>query len=267
MNTQAPVSEGQLLDSETKRVSSGNGSIKLVVFAVVALVMGWLIFTYRDALSLEKLAEQEQQLRDWKAAYPVATFVIAFLIYVLVTGASIPGAVVLTLSYGWYFGFAPAMILVSFASTAGATISFLLSRFLFRESIQQRFSEQLASFNAALEAEGPFYLFILRLIPAIPFFVINVVMGLTPIRTRTFWWVSQVGMLPGTAIYVFTGSAVPSLKELAEKGAGGILTWEIVVAFALLGLFPLIVRKIWGKSQPQNDAKATTGVEPTANQQ
>ena len=118
--------------------------------------------------------------------------------------------------YGWYFGLAPAVILVSFASTSGATIAFLLSRYLFRDAIQTRFRDQLAKFNQALQREGAFYLFTLRLIPAVPFFVINVVMGLTPIRTLTFWWVSQVGMLAGTIVYVYAGSTIPSLAHLAD---------------------------------------------------
>jgi uncharacterized membrane protein YdjX (TVP38/TMEM64 family) len=199
-----------------------------------------------DSLNLEHLARRESQLRAFQHQHSILVYGIALLVYVAVTGLSLPGAAVLTLAYGWYFGFLSGVVLVSFASTAGATLAFLLSRFLFRAVIQHRFGDRLDKFNRALEREGPFYLFTLRLIPAVPFFVINAVMGLTPIRLRTFWWVSQLGMLPGTAVYVYAGSTVPNLQTLAERGVGAVFTpgqlTRILVAFVILGSFPLIVR-------------------------
>ena len=148
----------------------------------------------------------------------------------------------------WLFGFWRGLIVVSLGSTAGATVAFLLSRYLFRQSFSNRFGDRLEKFNAALQREGAFYLFTLRLIPAVPFFVINAVMGLTPIRVRTFWWVSQLGMLPGTMVYVYAGSRVPNLQTLADKGIHAIFTTgqmaQILSAFALLGLFPLILRQV-----------------------
>ena len=156
----------------------------------------------------------------------------------------------MTLVIGWYFGFARGLILVSFASTAGATLAFLLSRYFLRDTIQNKFGDKLASFNESLKREGAFYLFSLRLIPAVPFFVINVVMGLTPVKTPTFWWVSQLGMLPGTAVFVYAGSQFPDLKTLAEKGPGGILTPQLIAAFVVLGLFPLVVKKLMAKLSP-----------------
>ena len=219
---------------------------KLGLFLLVVMIVSVGYTQFGDLLSLENLAKQETQLRTFQADHPVLVYGVAFGIYVLVTGLSFPGAAVLTLVYGWYFGFARGLVMVSFASTAGATMAFLLSRFLFRDAIQKRFGERLKSFNESLEKEGPFFLFTLRLIPAIPFFVINAVMGLSPIRTRTFWWVSQLGMLAGTAVYVYAGSSVPDLQALADKGIGAVFTssqlWQIGRAFVLLGLFPLIVR-------------------------
>ncbi|MEM9409970.1 MAG: VTT domain-containing protein, partial [Planctomycetota bacterium] len=129
----------------------------------------------------------------------------------------------------------------------GATIAFLMSRYFLRDSIQNRFGERLNTFNESLEREGGFYLFTLRLIPAIPFFVINLVMGLTPMRTWTYWWISQLGMLPGTIVFVFAGSSVPSLQELAEQGVGGIVNVQILIAFILLGLFPLGIKWMIGR--------------------
>jgi uncharacterized membrane protein YdjX (TVP38/TMEM64 family) len=174
---------------------------------------------------------------------------------------ALPGAAVLTLVYGWYLGLLEGVVLVSVASTTGASLAFLLSRFLFRDSIQSRFGERLQSFNASLEKEGPFFLFTLRLIPAVPFFLINAVMGLTPIRARTFWWVSQLGMLPGTIVYVYAGSVVPSLQKLADEGIKAVFSpaqlTQIIVAFALLGVFPLIVRfamKLMTRSKAQTQS-------------
>ena len=216
---------------------------KLIVLAVViaAATIGYLQF--RDTFTLQNLAAQETELRSFQQDHAVLVYGAAFLIYVAVTGLSLPGATVLTLVCAWFFGFWRGFVFVSFASTTGATVAFLVSRFLLRDSIQNRFGEKLATFNRSLEREGAFYLFMLRLIPAVPFFVINVVMGLTPIRTRTYWWVSQLGMIPGTAVYVYAGSSVPNLTTLAEKGAKGILTPQLIVAFTLLGLLPLILKK------------------------
>jgi len=206
---------------------------------------------FRDALSLERLAEQQTQLRQYQREHPVQVYFIAFAVYAAVTGFSLPGAAVMTLVYGWYFGLVRGVVVVSFASTTGATLAFLLSRFLLRDVVQQRFGDRLSAFNRALAAEGAFYLFTLRLIPAVPFFIINLVMGLTPIRTSTYWWVSQLGMLPGTVVYVYAGSTFPDLKTLAEKGAGGVLSPELVAAFVALGLFPLVVKKLVNAIRPQ----------------
>ena len=242
--------------STTKREASV--AKKAGVFVIVAAIILVAYTQFGDLLSLENLAKQETELRAFQAENPLLVFGAAFLVYVLVTGLSLPGAAVLTLVYGWYFGLGRGLLLVSFASTAGATMAFLLSRFLFRDAIQKRFGDRLESFNQSLEKEGPFFLFTMRLIPAVPFFVINAVMGLTPIRTRTFWWVSQLGMLAGTAIFVYAGSSVPDLQTLADKGIGAVFTpsqmTKIVIAFVLLGLFPLIVRyamKFFGRAQTQ----------------
>ncbi|MBI3836632.1 MAG: TVP38/TMEM64 family protein [Planctomycetia bacterium] len=219
---------------------------KLALVAVVGFAVLLAYTRFGDALTLANLAQQESQLRAFQRQHPVLVYGAAFLLYVVVTGLSLPGAAVLTLAYGWYFGLVRGVLVVSFASTAGATMAFLLSRFLFRDTIQRRFGDRLEKFDLALKREGPFYLFTLRLIPAVPFFVINAVMGLTPIPTRTFWWVSQLGMLAGTTVYVYAGASVPTLQTLADKGVNAVFTsrqlTQIVVAFTLLGVFPLAVR-------------------------
>lgn len=225
---------------------------KLILAAVVVAVAGLLYWKFGDVLSLDYLATKEQVLRDYRREHPLLTYLLAFAIYVAVTGLSIPGAVVLTLLIGWFFGVVRGTILVSFASTAGATVAFLLSRYLFRDAIQKKFGRRLRQFNDALEEQGSFFLFTMRLIPAIPFFVVNVVMGLTPVRTSTYWWVSQLGMLPATIVFVYAGASVPTLAELAEQGTSGILTNNLLIAFALLGIFPFVVRFLIAKFADNN---------------
>lgn len=206
----------------------------------------WLYTQYGSMLTLEALAARESALRARLDAQPLLIYGLAFAVYSVSTGLSLPGATALTLMFAWFFGFRDALILVSFASTLGATLAFLFSRFLFRDAVKRRFGERLVRFNAALQREGPFYLFTLRLIPAVPFFVINAVMGLTPMKTRTFWWVSQLGMLPGTIVYVYAGSRVPELATLSSQGVNAVFTpsqmTQILAALTLLGLFPWAVR-------------------------
>lgn len=201
-----------------------------------------------DELSLRKLADREAALQTFQTQSPLLVYVAAFLVYVIVAGLSLPGAAGLTLLLGWLFGFWRGMIVASFASTAGATVAFFLSRYLLRDFVTKRFGDRLNAFNEALLKEGAFYLFTLRLVPAVPFFAINAVMGLTPMPARTFWWVSQIGMLPGTAVFVYAGASVPRLQVLAERGIGVLLSsaqiTQLFIAFTLLGFFPLIGRFI-----------------------
>ena len=249
--TQTQVQHDWRLMKDEKRLepsTGGNRKIKLLALALIALIAGLLLWQYGDLLSLENLASRESQLRAFQAENPILIYGIAFAVYVIVTGLSLPGAAALTLVFGWYFGFVRGVTLVSFASTMGATLAFLMTRYLLRDSIQSKFGDRLQTFNHHLEREGAFYLFTLRLIPAVPFFVINLVMGLTPLKARTFWWVSQLGMLPGTAVYVFAGSRVPNLNVLAEAGASAVFSpsqlLQLFIAFALLGLFPLVIKLV-----------------------
>jgi uncharacterized membrane protein YdjX (TVP38/TMEM64 family) len=213
----------------------------VVLLAVVVAGAYWLL---GDRLSFEYLATQESALRQYRQNHPFWAAIVAVTSYIAIAGFSLPGAAVLTLACGWYFGFWQGLLIVSFGSTAGATLAFLMTRYLLQGWVQQKFSRKLESINEAFDREGAFYLFTLRLIPAIPFFVINAVMGLTKIRAFTFWWVSQVGMLPGTAAYVYAGSTVPSLKQLADEGVGKVISWQLLLAFAILGLLPLVIKRL-----------------------
>ncbi len=248
--------------SSQDRKSGGTLIRNLFVAVVVAGVFGFLYWRFGEYFTpkqlLPKLAAHESTLREYGRQQPVLVVGASFLIYVVVMGFSVPVAWVFTMGIGWLFkimfgefcGLLIALIVVSFASTSGATLAFLMSRYLFRDAIQRKFGDRLAAFNRALEREGAFYLFTLRLIPAVPFVVINPVMGLTPIRVWTYWWVSQLGMLAGTAVFVYAGSQLPSLQKLKEHGAAGVLTPQIIIAFVLLGIFPIAIQKLMAWVQP-----------------
>ena len=213
---------------------------KFLLLAVVALlVTAFFVLPVGEYLSLEALKAQQTALDAFYRSHPWQTALGFFLFYVIVTGLSLPGAAILTLAAGAIFGLLWGTVIVSFASTIGATIAFLVSRFLLRDVVQDRFGDKLKAINAGVEKDGKFYLFTLRLVPAFPFFVINLAMGLTPIRTWTYYWVSQVGMIPGTIVYVNAGTQLAAIETLA-----GILSPGLIASFTLLGLFPLIARKI-----------------------
>ncbi|TVS17783.1 MAG: pyridine nucleotide-disulfide oxidoreductase [Gammaproteobacteria bacterium] len=214
-------------------------SSKLILISVIAAaIAAFFAFDLGQYLSLEFLREQQTLFAEVYASRPLETLAAFFAIYVGVTALSLPGAAIMTLAAGALFGLVTGTILVSFASTLGATLAFLASRFLFHDVVQQRFGGHLKKINEGVEKDGAFYLFGLRLVPAFPFFAINLVMGLIPMRTWTFYWVSQVGMLAGTVVYVNAGTQLAAIDSL-----GGLLSPTLIASFAALGLFPLIARK------------------------
>lgn len=250
--TTPPSPEHETTVREPDQLASG--TVRLLLLLGLIGVAAFLYANYGHLLSIDSLAAREAELRRFQVDNPILVYAAAFLFYVAVTGLSLPGATVLSLSFAWYFGFWRCLVLVSFASTTGATVAFLLSRFLFRDAIQRKFGARLTSFNQALASDGAFYLFTLRLIPSVPFFLINVVMGLTPLSVSTYWWVSQIGMLPGTIVYVFAGSQLPDLQTLADEGAQGILTPPLIIAFVILGIFPLVVKRVMHRVRPSTSA-------------
>ena len=211
----------------------------IVACLFAALIAAFFIFDLGQFLSLDYFASQKQAIVDYQQQNPVQVAGLFFLIYVAITGLSLPGAAIMTLVAGALFGLGLGLLIVSFASTIGATLAFLISRTLLRDWVQQRFGSNLAAINKGIEKDGAFYLFTLRLVPLFPFFVINLVMGLTPVRTLTFFWVSQVGMLAGTAVYVNAGTQLANIDSL-----GGILSPPLIGSFVLLGIFPWIARSI-----------------------
>jgi dihydrolipoamide dehydrogenase len=210
----------------------------VVLVIIVALLITWQSGGF-SLLTLENLKFQQAELSSWRDLNPVGASVTFFLIYVLVTALSIPGAVIMTLAGGALFGLLWGGILISFASTLGATLAMLASRYLISDWVRSKFASSIAPIDEGVEKDGPFYLFTLRLIPIFPFFMINLLMGLTRMPAKTFWWVSQLGMLAGTLVFVNAGTQLAKIDSLS-----GILTFEIIGAFALLGIFPLVARKI-----------------------
>ncbi|MCP3867960.1 MAG: FAD-dependent oxidoreductase [Gammaproteobacteria bacterium] len=211
----------------------------ILLLAVALLVTAFFVFDVGNYLTLANLKAQQAGLDAWREANPWLSILVFFCVYVLVTALSLPGAAIMTLAIGAVFGLVTGTILVSFASTLGATLAFVIARFLLRDSVQSKFGDKLQAINEGVEKDGAFYLFGLRLVPLFPFFVINLAMGLTTIRTWTFAWVSQVGMLAGTLVYVNAGTQLAGIESLS-----GIVSPGLILSFVLLGVFPLIAKKI-----------------------
>jgi pyruvate/2-oxoglutarate dehydrogenase complex dihydrolipoamide dehydrogenase (E3) component/uncharacterized membrane protein YdjX (TVP38/TMEM64 family) len=211
----------------------------LVLLALVATVGAFFALGWNRYFSLEFLKESQARFAELRATQPLTLAAAYFVTYVAVTALSLPGATIVTLAGGALFGLGWGLLLVSFASSIGATLAFLTARFLLRDSVQSRFGQRLAEINRGIDKDGAFYLFTLRLIPVVPFFVINLLMGLTKMKARTFYWVSQLGMLAGTAVYVNAGTQLGQLNSLQ-----GILSPALLGSFVLLGLFPLMARRL-----------------------
>ena len=223
---------------------------KLILGLVFVLVIIGLGYSFGDLFTLENAKQQHEALKQTIAENFVQSAAIYFAVYVAVTAFSIPGAAVVTLLGAALFGFWTSLVLVSFASTIGATIAFISSRYLLRDWVQSRFGDKLSSINGGIEKDGSFYLFSLRLIPVFPFFLINLLMGLTPIKVSRFYLVSQLGMLPGTMVYLNAGTQLAEIDSLS-----GIASPTVIGSFVLLGLFPIIAKWIMQKVRPNLDEK------------
>lgn len=210
----------------------------LMLFLLGAIV-AYFVFDLGQILSLDTFKASQADIVAAKDANPVLYIAGFFILYVAVTGLSIPGAAIMTLIAGALFGVLVGTIIVSFASTMGATLAFLSARFVLRDWVQGKFGERLRAIDEGLEKDGAFYLFTLRLIPVFPFFVINLVMGLTRIKTPTFFWVSQLGMLPATIVFVNAGTQIGRIESTA-----GLLSPALIASFVALALFPWAAKAI-----------------------
>lgn len=210
----------------------------LVLLLVATAMAAWQMHI-TDYLNLEFIRTQQVSIKSYYSEHPLVTVGLFFVAYVSVAALSLPGAAVMTLLGGALLGFWQGLIAVSFASTIGATLAFLLARFLLKDWIQGRYQRQLVTLNEGFIKEGAFYLFALRLIPVFPFFLVNILTGVMPIKTRHFYGASQLGMLPGTAVYVYAGTELGKIQSLSD-----IASPSLLAAFIVLGAFPLIAKKI-----------------------
>jgi len=211
----------------------------IIVIIVICLIAVFRILNLGDYLSLTYIKESQHKFELLYLEHRVSVIAGYMATYILVTSLSLPGATVMGLAAGALFGLLTGTIIVSFASTIGATMACFVSRFMLRDWIQNRFSDKLKTVNKGFKEEGAFYLFTLRLIPLFPFWLINLVMGLTKMPLKTYYWVSQIGMLPGTMVYVNAGKELGKIESLA-----GILSLQLLLSFALLGLFPITAKKL-----------------------
>ena len=211
----------------------------LIAVMIAACVLAFMTLGPGQYLTIESLKMQQEAFKAYYEGHMGLMIGGYFVIYIISTALSLPGAAILTLAGGAIFGFWPGTLIVSFASTIGATLAFIISRFLLRDWVQGRFREKLAAINEGIRKEGAFYLFSMMLVPAFPFFLVNIVMGLTPIKTSTFYWVSQAGMLAGTMAYVFAGTQLSRIQSVR-----GILSPELLLSFTLIGVLPLISRAV-----------------------
>jgi len=210
-----------------------------IILAIILVVVAFKVFELGRFFSLSYLKTSQESFAALYAEHQVSVIGAYLAIYIIVTALSLPGAAVLTLAGGALFGLWVGTIVVSFASTIGATLACFVSRFILRDWVQNKFGDKLGTINRGIENEGALYLFTMRLIPAFPFFVVNLVMGLTKMPLFTFYWVSQMGMLAGTIVYINAG------KELAKiDSLSGILSPSLIISFVILGLFPIMVKKV-----------------------
>ena len=210
--------------------------IVLLVVAAIAVFFGMGLDQY---LTLDALKESQAKIAAMQARSPWLTALAFFAVYVAVVALSLPGATIMTLAIGALFGFWYGVLLVSFASTIGATLAFLASRYMLRDMVQRRFGDKLKGINEGMAKDGALYLFLLRLMPIFPFFLINLLMGITQIHTHTFYWVSQLGMLAGTLVYVNAGTQLARIDSLSDA-----VSPVVLLSLALLGIFPLIAKRL-----------------------
>ncbi|WP_392353639.1 FAD-dependent oxidoreductase [Pseudoalteromonas sp. PB2-1] len=211
----------------------------ILLVGVLVAVTAFFYFDLHQLLTLNGLKGSMDQFSQWREQSPLLVIGAFFLLYVVVTALSLPGATILTLAAGALFGLIEGLLIASFASTVGATIAFLVSRYLLRDAIKLRFPERLTAIDAGVKKEGSFYLFTLRLVPIFPFFLINLLMGVTAIKAWTFFWVSQLGMLAGTFVFVNAGTQLAQIESLS-----GILSFNLILSFTLLGVFPFIAKAL-----------------------
>ena len=217
---------------------------KLLLLAIVTVAAVAVLCLWVPHWSLDAIAQHEQELRHYSREHPLLTGIAAFGLYYLLTSLAIPGTWTLSVVYGWLFGFWTATIEISLAATAGATTSMLLGRYLFRDLATAHFGHRLQAAEAELDRHGAQYVVMLRFLWMIPAFVVNVVMALTKIPVWTFWWATQIGLLPGICLHTLAGAQLKPLRQIAEEGLWGLFTPPMLAAFVALAVFPVAIKAL-----------------------
>lgn len=230
---------------------------KFALLAIVAAVALFFVFDLQRFFSIDRFVQARTEIETWRDARPATALLLYFSLYVVVAALSLPVSTVLTLAGGALFGWLPTALTVSFAASIGATFAFLLARLLLGDWVQARFAERLAVINAGVRAEGAFYLFALRLVPLVPFFIVNLAMGLTRLRTSTFYAVTQLGMLPANFAYAYAGAQLGQISGQVGHAAVAPLSPGLLTAFAILGLTPLAMRRLLQYLRRRRAARGT----------
>ena len=220
---------------------------KIIIFLFLFLIIVIVGFNYDDVLSLKVIKQRYQELQSLIDVNPFFYYFIFFIIYIVVTALALPISLLKTLLAGALFGLLPGVILTSFASTIGSTLCFLLSRYLFKDYVQGKYQKYLGKINQGIKEEGLLYLLFLRLSPIFPFFVINLTFGLTHMKWTNFYWISQLGMLPATILFVNAGVQLSQINDVKD-----ILTLNIIISFSALGLLPIITKRIYERFKRQH---------------
>jgi uncharacterized membrane protein YdjX (TVP38/TMEM64 family) len=210
---------------------------KWIAASILIAVVGTVIWVLSDQVSFSALADQERTVREFIAEHPVTSWVLGFFVYLLIS--LVPGTRGKAIAWGWLFGFWSGLVMVNVALTIAAMIGFYFSRYLFRDAVESRYALRLEHVNRALEANGAFYVLLLRVVP-VSFSLTNYVLGATSVDRKTYWWATQLGLLPGNIVFINVGSQLPSLVELATKGPSAILSWQLIAAVSILSLFAVV---------------------------
>ena len=218
-----------------------------IVLIIIGAVFAFSALDLQSYANLDYIKSQQTNLESYYNDNKLLVITVFGAVYVLVTALSLPAAAILTLLSGALFGLVVGTLMASFASSIGATLAFLMARFVARDYVQTKLAKPLEKFNEGFVKEGPFYLFALRLVPAFPFFVVNIVMALLPIKAFTFYWVSQLGMLAGTVVYVYAGTQLAQIDSLSD-----IVSPPLILAFVLLGIFPIVAKKVIALLRKEN---------------
>jgi uncharacterized membrane protein YdjX (TVP38/TMEM64 family) len=243
-------------DQKAKAISgrSRRTWLKPLVFLTLAVVVAGLSIYFRDHLTLAGLADEVERLRQWRDRHLLAVALLLAAVFVISTGLSMPSVITLSVICGSLLGMWGGLVVASFSETAGATVAFLISRYLLRSAMEDRWKETIERADRMLDRDGVFYLLSLRLIHVIPSWMINLVLGCTRVPASTFWWTTQLGMLPATSLYVYTGAHLPTIEQLKEQGIFGIVTPPIIAVFVLLAAVPLVVRFVLRHRGPHDGA-------------